>query len=129
MSARREFIVFSLVGVVNSAIQYAVFLTLFRIVGAPMLLASSIGYLCGVANSYYMNRRWTFRMAHKGHGREFGRFCVVNGLALAANLLSLKMLVEIGGQVPEIAQVFAIGISVLVNFTGNKWWTFKRVRP
>ncbi len=128
MSVRREFLVFALVGVVNSAIQYSVFLVLFRAVSTPMLLASSIGYLCGVINSYFMNRRWTFKMAHKGHGLEFGRFCVVNGLALAANLLSLKMLVEIGGLAPEIAQVLAIGISVLVNFTGNKWWTFKKER-
>ena len=126
MRTRRQLLVFAAIGVVNSVIQYIVFLALFRFTGVPMLLASAIGYVCGVVNSYFMNRRWTFRLVRPGNIAEFVRFCLVNGMALAVNLISLEIMVHRGNLIPEVAQVLAIALSVGVNFVGNKWWTFKR---
>ena len=62
MSTARQFLKFGLVGVLNTGVQYVVFVGLFRLLGVPMLLASGIGYCAGIVNSYFLNRIWTFQV-------------------------------------------------------------------
>ena len=126
MIASRQFLIFSLVGVLNTAVHFAVFLVLFRFFGVPMLLASAIGYASGVANSYFMNRRWTFRVAAPPSTVEFLRFALVNLISLAVNLAVLEFLVRVAAIIPEVAQVAAIAASLIVNFAGNKKWALAR---
>ncbi len=90
-----------------------------------MMLASGTGYLAGIVNSYFINRAWTFRMDRSRSAGEFARFVIVNVLAMGMNLLALKLLVSRSGMLPEAAQMCAIGASLLVNFAGNKLWTFR----
>ena len=116
MRTGRQFVSFGLVGVVNTVIQYAVFVLLFRLVGVPMLAASAVGYACGLVNSYLMNHRWTFRTGRDRSRGEFLRFCLVNLVALGVNLLVLKALAG-AGVLPEIAQAVAIGFSLGAPFT------------
>jgi putative flippase GtrA len=56
----RRLVRFGLVGVVNTAVDLAVFATLFYGLAVPLLVANSLGYLMGLANSYLLNSRWTF---------------------------------------------------------------------
>jgi len=123
-----QFATFSLIGVMNTLIQYVVFVLLLRLVDVPLLAASAVGYGCGLVNSYLMNRRWTFRGGGSGSRVEFLRFCSVNAIALGVNLLILQVLVDAAAMSPEIAQVPAVSGSLLVNFAGNKWWTFNARR-
>ena len=78
----------------------------------------------GLLNSYVMNRAWTFTVTTRANRIEFGRFVLVNLIALLLNLAVLKYLTSLG-LIPEIAQILAIGASLLANFAGNKWWTFR----
>ena len=126
MIASRQFLIFSLVGLLNTAVHFAVFLVLFRVFGVPMLLASAMGYASGVANSYFMNRRWTFRVAAPPSTVEFLRFALVNLVSLAVNLAVLEFLVRVATIIPEAAQVAAIAASLVVNFAGNKKWALAR---
>lgn len=121
-----QFIKFALVGILNSAIQYLVFLLLYSLVGTQYLLASVIGYVAGMTNSYILNRRWTFGSRNQQLLTELGKFVVVNLVALSANLGLLFLLVSTGVMVPQWAQVLAITGSTLVNFVLNKVWTFAR---
>ena len=61
----------------------------------------------------------------RGAGFEFVKFCAVNIVSLGVNLLALQLLVSYAGIIPEIAQIIAIFCSLVVNFSGNKWWTFR----
>jgi putative flippase GtrA len=126
MGSSRQFLVFALVGLLNTAVHYCVFLLLFRAFGMPMLLASALGYASGVANSYFMNRRWTFRVAAPPSTVEFLRFALVNLASLSVNLAALEFLVAVVGLAPEAAQVAAILASLVVNFVGNKKWALAR---
>ena len=126
MKTSAQFLRFGLVGGLNTAIQYVVFIVLFRLAAVSMVAASAAGYLAGIVNSYFINRSWTFRMDRTRSGGEFVRFLLVNILAMGMNLLTLKLLVSRAGLSPEIAQVCAIGSSLVVNFAGNKLWTFRR---
>jgi putative flippase GtrA len=52
------------------------------------------------------------------------RFFVVSLLALIANLVVLRILVELGvGKI--LAQAIAIVLVTPVNFIGNKLWSFR----
>jgi putative flippase GtrA len=119
-----QFIKFAVVGVLNSAIQYLVFLFLYRFTGTQYLLASIIGYVAGMTNSYILNRRWTFGSRNQKRLTELARFVAVNLISLGVNLGLLFLLVSIGGMAPQWAQVLAIAGSTLINFVLNKAWTF-----
>lgn len=121
-----QFIKFALVGILNSAIQYLLFLLLYSLFGIQYLSASIIGYIAGMTNSYILNRRWTFASRNQQLFPELGRFVVVNLISLGANLGLLFLLVSTGAMVPQWAQVLAIIGSTLVNFVLNKVWTFAR---
>jgi putative flippase GtrA len=125
MSFGRQFIRFALVGLMNTVIQYVFFILGFQVIHVPILVASSIGYLAGVVNSYFCNRFWTFQLQSRPRIDEFVRFAVVNSIALGVNLIVLHTLVVMMGMRPEIAQILAIAFSTLVNFSGNKWWAFQ----
>lgn len=125
MRLEAQFLRFCLIGGLNTAIQYVVFLLLFRLLGVPMVLSSAIGYVAGILNSYALNRRLTFQVRHRWSVGEFTRFVVINLVAMGANLGLLKLLVARFGMLPELAQIVAIGGSLVVNFAGNKWWTFR----
>ena len=128
LPATRQFIRFSVVGVVNTALSYVVFLLLLWS-GAHYLVASVVGYFCGIVNSYVLNRRWTFQSRQAARLPEFLRFCVVNAVGLALNTGVLHILVAWFGVSPEIAQLFALCASMIAGFIGNKLWTFNRWAP
>ncbi len=125
MKIGKQFIKFGLVGVLNTAVQFAVFVVLYRLLHWPMLVASGMGYLAGIVNSYFINRVWTFEVKGKRQTGEFLRFVAVNIVSMGVNLGTLKLLVDWGGLMPELAQVLAIGSSLVVNFAGNRFWTFR----
>jgi len=125
MKLGKQFIKFGLVGVLNTGVQFIVFVVLYRLFHVPMILASGLGYLAGIANSYLINRVWTFQVAEKKQMGEFLKFFAVNLVAMAVNLGTLKLLVSQFGMLEELAQIFAIGSSLVINFAGNKWWTFR----
>jgi putative flippase GtrA len=127
MGTVRQFLVYALIGSLNTLIHLAVFSLLLRLCAAPLLVASTLGYCAGVANSYYMNRLWTFAVATRANSLEFGRFLLVNLVALGVNLVALRALAT-AGITPELAQIGAIAASLAVNFAGNKWWTFHSTR-
>jgi len=127
MKIGTQFLKFGLVGVLNTLVQFVVFILLFRVVHFPMMVSSGLGYAAGILNSYLINRVWTFEVEAKPQAGEFLRFVVVNIVAMGVNLGTLKLLVSGGGLLPELSQVLAIGSSLVVNFVGNKWWTFRVV--
>jgi putative flippase GtrA len=117
---------FLMVGTLNTAIQYAVFSVLYGIVSVNYLIASTIGYCFGMANSYLLNRRWTFASDDPRILGEFTRFTAVNLAALGTNTGLVFLLVAIQHTRPPIAQLWAIVGSIAVNFLLNKFWTFSR---
>lgn len=119
-----QFIKFALVGVLNSAIQYLVFFFLYSLTGTQYLLASIIGYVAGMTNSYILNRRWTFGSRSQQMIAELCRFVAVNVISLGVNLGLLFLLVSTAVMTPQWAQVLAMTGSTLVNFVLNKVWTF-----
>lgn len=77
---------FGLVGLLNTAIGFAVILFALRM-GAGDYTANATGYIAGLALSYMLNRSWTFGVTQPVNPAEFARFMGAFALSYAANLL------------------------------------------
>lgn len=124
----RQLLRFALVGVVNTAVHYVVFMGLLEWLEWHYLLASTTGFIAGVINSYLLNLRWTFAPSGRPMAIEFSRFFVVSTGALLVNLGCMALLVDVVGLYPGLAQIPGILATLLVNFAGNKYWSFRPIR-
>lgn len=117
-----KFLKFGLVGIFNTLITIISYIFLVKI-GMNYLVANSIAYIIGVANSYYWNKNWVFRPKDSNKSL-FVKFLAVNLIVLAFNTISLYLLVNKLLMNPFISQIFAIGVGMIINFFLNKLWTF-----
>ncbi|WP_377863725.1 GtrA family protein [Bacillus sp. R86525] len=115
---------FSLVGIFNTLITIISYFILVKL-GMNYLVANILSYLIGVANSYYWNKNWVFQSSGKSL-LIFTKFLTVNLIVLAFNTLSLFILVDKFSINEFIAQIFAISIGMIINFSLNKIWTFSQ---
>ena len=115
---------FGTVGASGYAINLAVYSALV-LSGVHYLTAAVCSFLVAVTNNYTWNRLWTFRR-QRGHLVYQGfRFLLVSTVALAANLVALRVLVALGlDKIP--AQAIAIVLVTPWSFTANKLWSFRR---
>ncbi len=116
---------FCVVGAVGYGVNLAVYALLLNWANLYYLLAAVGSFLVAVTNNYLLNRVWTF--AHqRGHFAYQGaRFFAVSLVSLAANLLVLHLLIQLGaGKV--VGQAIAIVLVTPLNFLGNKLWSFRR---
>lgn len=121
-----QFVKFVLIGLLNTLIHYIVFIVLFRLFSVNMTVATVIGYIAGMLNSFIWNRSWTFGIRGDSYLLELVKFSLVNIVALLTNVMVLRLLTLQFSMLPELAQICAIAISVIVNFSGNKCWTFRQ---
>jgi putative flippase GtrA len=118
-----KFIKFSIVGVSNTLVSLVSFYIFFEIFGIYYIIASTLGYVMGLVNSYFWNLRWTFK--HQHSTGVLVKFIIVNLIALSLKLSVISVLVEVYA-IPELySEVLAMGFAIVVNFGGNRFWTFK----
>lgn len=87
------------------------------------LTASVVAYLGGMANSFILNRSWTFRVEEYS-SRQIWRFVVLNlaGLTLVTALMFLFVDTMSGPYF--IVWGATITLTTILNYLGNKYWTF-----
>jgi len=69
---------FGMVGVLNTAVDFAVFMLLTRAAGLAPEISKVISYSAGVVNSYIFNSRWTFKKESKDSLTQKARFLTVS---------------------------------------------------
>lgn len=125
---------FGLVGVLNTLIDFAVF-TLLIVMSAHYVLAQPIAYLAGMANSYYMNRAFTFSARKRGEkvsapaapGGDWARklrFLIWNLVMLGLSIGLMALATEVAGFHEMVSKVLVTGLIVVLNFVGSKLWVF-----
>lgn len=119
----RSFIIFGLVGIVNTGVDIGVFalLTWWQL---PWLAAQVIAYGCGVMNSFLMNRKWTFRQ-HGAFTKGLLRFILLNLLTLGVTSACMMFLHEQLGVLLWVSKGAATVLGVFLNFIGSRWWVFR----
>jgi putative flippase GtrA len=145
-----EFVRFAVVGCLNVAVSFTVFLFFFKVVPLSQVvtvlfssavgavdegitrqhvmwpdaaLATGIGYLAGMVNSFLLNKHWTFKV--KGNtAMQIQRFVAVNAAGLLASSLSLFVFVDLLGGPYGITWFVTTGAVMVVNYYGSRYWTF-----
>jgi putative flippase GtrA len=118
-----EFVKFALVGLLNTGIDVAIFF-LLTWVSTPYVAAQVVSYSCGAANSYLLNKIWTFRSSGLSYA-EVVRFTVVNLASLAISIVVLTLLHDTAGLELVPAKGGATVCALAANFLGNKLWVFR----
>jgi putative flippase GtrA len=119
-----EFIKFALVGLLNTGVDVAIFF-LLTWTGIPYVAAQVVSYSCGAADSYLINKVWTFRACGLSYS-EVVRFVVVNLVSLGISLFFLALLHDSIGLGLAATKGIATVCTLLANFLGNKLWVFSK---
>ena len=121
---------FALVGVINTLVDAAVYflLRLLPFFSEYYLAAQAISYTCGVINSLFMNKKFTFKEKGPMGARRVIAFFAVNLVSLGVSMAVIYLCKEqlLFGEVVSkgIATIFSMG----VNFALNKLLVFRDAR-
>lgn len=120
----RQFIKYGLVGISNTLITLAVIFIFMKLLNVSYIISNAIGFLFGFINSFILNRIWTFK-SKKSIGRESLFYIMIFSISYILQLMLLVILKEKLQMEPEYAQIIAILFYSILNFSGNKYITFK----
>ncbi|MEK3688734.1 MULTISPECIES: GtrA family protein [unclassified Paenibacillus] len=123
-----QFLKFNAVGLLNTLIDFAVF-TLLHSLGMINTPAQIISYSAGTANSFFWNKKVTFRDRDRGNKEGFDRmqlvrFIVLNLVVLGISVLLIHILTDSLGIQVLIAKVLVTFVTVIINFFGSRKWVF-----
>jgi putative flippase GtrA len=125
---RHPFARFVVVGCANFVVSFAAFYASYRYLpldegSGRGAVANVLAYCAGLANSFVLNRLWTFRAeGHVGvHALKFG---ALNAATLVASTLIVLLLVDRAG-LPALAVWLPLTLAILAaHYLGMKHWAF-----
>jgi putative flippase GtrA len=115
---------FGIVGVANTANYTGLYAGLLAL-GVSYLDASVLAYTAAISIAYYLNHRFTFRVAEHS-STLVARFFAVQAAAAVVNIALLAALVEMGGMHPLVAQFVTLPPVVLSTFLLNRLVVFRQ---
>jgi putative flippase GtrA len=142
---RSRFLRFAVVGAFGAVVDFGIANLLDSGLGAPLVLAGTISFICAVISNFLWNRYWTYPDSRsKTLLRQFFEFSVVSliGLGIRIPLLAglekpmLTLINNLPFQIPIISpELFsdnltlatAVLVVMLWNFFVNRYWTYNDV--
>ena len=130
----KEFIIFLVIGLVNTLFSMAVTYSIYNLLHLRYYISSFTGTFSVAVLGFFLNRRFTFSSDCKILSSMIKFFTVILLSYIIAFTLSHKLFLYIFSVVnlnlsisiiEQIAILFAQIIFTLINFTGQKLWTFK----
>ena len=85
--------------------------------------ANTIGYIAGMVNSFILNKHWTFE-AKGNTTRQIHRFFILNIFGLILSTILIFVFVDVLDISYLVVWPLTIGLVMILNFAGNKYWTF-----
>lgn len=132
-----QFIKFLCVGLLNTGVDFGILNLLMFSTGITSgigySLFKAISFMVAVTNSYFLNKRWTFKKGKNLEKKEFIKFITISLIAFGVNVSIASLLVNFIGPIGNIpsylwANVSALAATVfttLINFFGYKYIVFK----
>ena len=120
----RQFSSYVGIGLGAAAIHYSVLIALVELAGVQPVLAALIGYSTGGILSYRLNRAHTFG-SERPHSEAIWRFTLVAGVGFILTYAAMFLFVDVLHQPYLAAQVVTTGLTLIWNFSANRFWTFR----
>lgn len=130
----KRFIKFFIVGTVNFLIDFSV-LNLFSFAtgidkGIVVAFFSAVSFLVANANSYFLNKKWTFKANNENS--KYKTFLAISALGIAVNILIIYIFTTFVSQPYfsgivwlNISKIIATGFVAFFNYFGYKKFVFK----
>ena len=123
-----KFVKFGMVGVSNTVISYVVYLIAVNL-KFHYLIASILGFLISVINSFYWNNKYVFEIAQGQKRSMWKSFCktfiAYAGTGLVLNNILLIIQIDFLKWSATIAPLINLIITIPLNFILNKIWAFR----
>jgi putative flippase GtrA len=142
---RGRFLRFAVVGVIGAVVDFGIANLLDHGLGAPLVVAGTISFLCAVISNFVWNRYWTYPDSRtKPLSRQFYQFSVVSILGLGSRVPLLaflekpifRLISSLPFRIPffsieflsaNITLAIAVLVVMLWNFFVNRYWTYNDV--
>ena len=121
----RAFLRYLVVGATSFALDYAVFLATFAVIGLNYLMANGMGFLTGFFASFVLNRRYTFGATDQ-EGGSLVRYALLATFSLLAGSALMYFFVEWLSIDPAVAKVLVVALTVCWNFPLYRYVVFRR---
>jgi len=117
-------ILYGIIGMFSAAIDFAVYSFLVSICDINYLVSNCISVLAGITTSFYLNRKYNFKV--KDHVRR--RFLVFLAVGLSGLVLSdliLYFCIDLMQMDRLVSKLLSIVLVVFFQFLANRYFTFK----
>ena len=118
----KQFLLFCLVGASNTLITLGVYTLLLKI-GVLDLIATTIGYICGIINGYLWSSKVVFKK--KKTIDNAAKFVIVNLITIGVNFFLMWLWIYQLEIHQILAQVITVCFTMPLNFILNKIWTYR----
>ena len=118
----KEVIRFAISGVGAVLVDFITYHTLIDLFTYP--LAKGLSFLSGSVVSFTANKYWTFEKKEKS-GIEVIKFYSLYLFSLGVNVLLNSLVLSYDINLVNVAFLIATGASIVINFTGLKYWVYR----
>jgi putative flippase GtrA len=120
-------VAFALVGVVNTAVDYGMFLTAHAVLGLHLVAANTLSWIVAVSVSYMLNSTITFaaESARKLRWLAYFTFVASGTAGWLANTTALVVATEVLLFPVWVAKLLAVMMSFIVNFSLSHFVVFR----
>ena len=117
---------FSMVGVMNTAVDFLMFTLCQSVFGIGYSVSQIIGYSFGVINSYILNKKFTFedRKVSKKTFQELLQFVIVNAVSLCVTIIAMNVLIVSLNRGVYLSKILVTLLAQITNYLGYKLWVF-----
>jgi putative flippase GtrA len=116
---------FGVVGVANTAVDFAIFSALTLGAGIAPAVANVVSYSCGIGLSFWINGSWTFRdRGARRPATQLPMFVAANLAGLAISTAVVALLVKDYGPLP--AKIVSVGVAFIWNFVFANFIVFRK---
>ena len=122
-----QFFKFAFVGLIGTFVNIFILYILTEYFNIFYIMSAFCAFLVAVTTNFIFDKIWTFNeKIYERIAKEYSTFFFVSLSALSVNIFFLYVFTEFLGIYYIISQIMAIGISLMINFIGNKIWTFHK---
>ncbi len=120
-----QMIKFAIVGALGTLVNISILYILTEIFNIYYIISEIFAFFISGLNNYIFNKIWTFSENLEAEAiKKYFKFIIISLISLLVNLGVLFILVEVYLIWYIYAEIGAIFCAFLINFFGNKVWTF-----
>jgi len=142
----KQFIKFSITGVIGTVVDFGTFNILTRgfgwddiyfVFGYEIIAANMVSVFLAIISNFMLNKYWTFQDSGEQVVQQWSKYFLLNAVTFVLNQILTSFfafrlpIVEtiFGSQKDNAGKALAIGIILFLNFAGSKFLVFRKQKP